>query len=185
LSPQKYTQGSTGIFERIRRFFAVDPERSNGVPMKHFRNPAPGGQDPKAYDDPVTVPAADIADNPYWRRDVRRAYPVSSTITQSKAVQLLHMGSAAKPSPQLLAGEEGSKQLVEAGKLGDEGGGLAVYLQAKDLGLGKVNEVLVGEGGMPPMPVATRSKVGTAGVEKYEVAGEQAYNDQYPCRSFI
>merc|ERR1711939_91525 len=68
---KKYTQQSTGIWETIRRLFAVDPDRSNGVPVKHFRNPPPGGLDPKLYDEAVTTPAADIADNPYWRRGAK------------------------------------------------------------------------------------------------------------------
>ena len=38
---QKQTMQSTGIWERIRRALAVAPERSNGVPLKHFRNPPP------------------------------------------------------------------------------------------------------------------------------------------------
>ena len=86
--------------------------------MKSFRNPPPAGVDPNAYDDPTTVPAADIADNPYWKRDVRRNYPNLSTITQSDTVGLLTMGSAAKPSEKLLAGVEGTEA---AG--GGEGGG--------------------------------------------------------------
>jgi hypothetical protein len=44
-----------------------------------------------AYDDPVTVPAADLADNPYWKRDVRRRYPQLSTVTQADAVALLEV----------------------------------------------------------------------------------------------
>ncbi|ETN36477.1 uncharacterized protein HMPREF1541_08755 [Cyphellophora europaea CBS 101466] len=175
---QKYTQGSTGIWETIRRVFSVDPNRSNGIPIKHFRNPTPGALDPKDYDDPVTIPAADIADNPYWKRDVRRAYPVSSYITQGDAVGLLSMGSAAAPSPKLLAGEEGAKQLVA---VKEEGGkGLAVFFEGEK-GLGAQ---VLGEGGMPPMPVQSRAK-GTVGAEKYELAESQTYNNQYPCRTFV
>ena len=62
-----------------------------------FRNPPPGAQDPNAYDDPVTLPAADLADNPYWRRDVRRRYPRLSTVTQADVVGLLEVGSKVNP----------------------------------------------------------------------------------------
>lgn len=175
---QKYTQGSSGIWEAIRRVLSVDSNRSNGIPVKHFRNPTPGGLDPNDYDDPVTVPAADLADNPYWKRDVRRAYPVSSYVTQGDAVGLLTMGSAAAPSPKLLAGEEGAKQLVAAKEEGHKG--LSVLLDGEK-GLGAK---ILGEGGLPPMPVQTRSR-GTIGAEKYEVADRQSYNNQYPCRSFV
>lgn len=156
----------------------MDPNRSNGIPIKHFRNPTPGGLDPKEYDDPVTVPAADIADNPYWKRDTRRAYPNSSYVTQGDAVGLLSMGSAAQPSPKLLAGEEGAKQLVAVKEEGDKG--LAVLFESEKA----LGARVLGEGGLPPMPVQTRAR-GTIGAEKYEVAETQAYNDQYPCRSFV
>lgn len=175
---QKYTQGSTGIWETIRRALAVDPNRSNGIPIKHFRNPTPGALDPNDYDDPVTLPAGDIADNPYWKRDTRRAYPNSSYVTQGDAVSLLTMGSAASPSPKLLAGEEGAKQLVAAKEEGHKG--LAVLLESEKA----LGAQVLGEGGMPPMPVQSRAS-GTIGAEKYEVAPVQAYNDQYPCRSFV
>jgi len=159
---QKHTQGSTGIWEIIRRFFAVDPNRSNGVPVKNFRNPPPGGLDPTTYDDATTVPAADIADNPYWRRDVRRNYPKLSTITQSDAVSLLTIGSAANPSPKLLAGEEGSQQLVAVQQEAQKG--LSAYFNSEPA------TSVLGEGGLPPFP----APVGAKGLERYEL-GEQSY----------
>lgn len=170
---KKYTQQSYGIYERIRSFFAVDPTRSNGVPVKNYRNPPPGSLEPNDYDDPVTVPAADIADNPYWKRDMRRSYPKLSAVTQGDVVGLLTVGSAANPSPKLLAGEEGSKQLVTVKEQGQKG--LATYFE-KEKGT-----AVLGEGGMPPMPVAYRNPDAT----KYNLPEEQAYPGQYPCRSFV
>jgi hypothetical protein len=125
----------------------------------------------------VTLPAADIADNPYWKRDVRRSYPVQSYVTQGHAVGLLSMGSAANPSPKLLAGEEGAKQLVAVKEEGDKG--LSVFFESDKSVASKV----LGEGGLPPMPVSFRS----ASVEppRYEVAEDQGYKDQYPCRTFV
>lgn len=143
--------------------------------MKQFRNPPPASLDPREYDDPTTVPAADLADNPYWKRDVRRAYPRLSSVNQSEAVGLLTVGSAANPSPKLLAGEEGQKQLVLVKEEGSKG--LSHYFETE-----KATSVL-GEGGLPPMPVATRSKINTA--QKYEVGNFQSYDDKYPCRNFV
>lgn len=144
----------------------MDPARSNGVPVKHFRNPTPGGLDPKAYDDPVTIPAGDIADNPYWRRDVRRSYPKLSAVTQGDVVGLLTVGSAAAPSPKLLTGEEGTKQLVAVKDEGEKG--LAMYFE-KEKGA-----AVLGEGGMPPVPVAYRNPDAT----KYSLPENQAYSTE-------
>ena len=168
LDLQKYTVGSTGIWETIRRAFAVDPDRSTGIPLKHFRNPPPGSNEPENYDDPTTVPAADIADNPYWRRDVRRAYPKLSAVTQGDVVGLLTMGNAASPSEKLLRGEEGSKQLVAVKEEGEKG--LATYFESEK------GAAVLGEGGLPPLPVA----FGRATNARYEV-GEPAYKDKYVC----
>jgi hypothetical protein len=69
---KKYTIQSTGIWERIRRALAVDPNRSNGVPLNpQYRNPPPGvpsSEQYGEYEDPVTVPAGDLAENYYFNR---------------------------------------------------------------------------------------------------------------------
>lgn len=114
----------------------------------------------------MTFPAGDIADNPYWKRDVRRAYPKLSHITQGDAVALLSVGSAAAPSPKLLAGEEGSKQLVLAKQEGEKG--LAAYFE-KEKGA-----AVLGEGGMPPMPVSFKAPK----VVDYRLDAEQAYENK-------
>ena len=165
---QKLTQGSTGIWETLRKFLSVDPNRSNGVPLKAYRNPPPGGLDPNDYDDPTTVPAADIADNPYWKRDVRRNYPRLSSVTQQDTVGLLTVGSAAKPSPKLLPGEEGQKQLVALKEDGQKG--LSTYFA------GQKGTAVLGEGGLPPMPVSTRNPQPKA--QDYTLLEEQSYKDQ-------
>lgn len=162
--------GSTGIWERIRRIFALDPNRSSGVPLNpQYRNPPPGALDPNSYDDPVTLPAADIADNPYWKRDVRRSYPRISTVSQGDVVGLLSVGSAANPSPKLLAGAEGSKQLVSVKRDGEDRGLATFFEEQKAVGS------VLGEDGMPPFPtprgVTQQSK-------RYELEGEQSYENQ-------
>ena len=37
----------------------------------------------------ICVSASDVAQNPYWKRDVRRAYPQISVVTQSELSTLL------------------------------------------------------------------------------------------------
>jgi len=172
---KKYTVGSTGIWETIRRLFAVDPNRSTGVPLNpQFRNPPPGALDPTTYDDPVSVPAGDLADNPYWRRDTRRNYALPSVVAQADVVGLLSMGSEANPSPKLLRGEEGSKQLVA---VKDEGSkGLSAFFESQ-----KAVGSVLGPDGMPPMPVAFGYDKEH---RKYEVT-DSSYKDEYPCRSFV
>jgi hypothetical protein len=168
---QKYTVQPTGIYAAINRLFALDPKRSTGIPMNpQFRNPPPGGLDPATYDDPVTIPAADIAENPYWKRDVRRRYPRLSTVTQADAVALLEVGSAAKPKQELI-GEAGSKQLVAAQEEGAKG--LAVAFE-RNTGLAK--DVL-GPGGMPPMPPPQH--VSESGHKAYDLLKEQTYGGEY------
>ncbi|KAI2625798.1 hypothetical protein GGR54DRAFT_515404 [Hypoxylon sp. NC1633] len=178
---QKQCVQSTGIWELVRRAFAVDPNRSNGIPLNpYFRNPPPGALDPLGYDDPVTVPAGDIADNPYWKRDARRAYPKLSFVSQGDAVALLSVGSAAAPRQELI-GEAGEKQLVAAQEEGKTGG-LAAYLEkSKDV----ARETLL-VNGLPPLPGGQWKKAdGDWEVYKYELT-ENSYpeGDTYPCRSF-
>lgn len=122
------------------------------------------------YDDPVTVPAADIAENPYWKRDVRRRYAQTSRVTQADAVALLEVGSAAQPKQELI-GEAGSKQLVAAKEEGVNG--LAVAFE-KNTALAK--DVL-GPGGMPPLPSGLH--VNGDGKKRYDLEQEQSYGDGY------
>jgi len=97
---------------------------------------------------------------------MRRSYPKQSAVTQGDVVGLLSMGSAAAPSPKLLAGEEGSKQLVAVKDEGEKG--LATYFE-KEKGA-----VVLGEGGMPPMPVAFKNPDAT----KYTLNDTQAYSSE-------
>lgn len=144
---QKYTVGSVGIWEKIRRLLAVDPERSSGIPLNpHFRNPAPASVPASTYTDPVTTPAADIAENPYWKRDTRRNYPQLSTFRQSDIAGLLTIGSASRP--RIAVGAEGEKQLVAI----KEGGAKGVLSLAFEKGGEKAISEVLGAGGLPPLP---------------------------------
>ncbi|ORY09133.1 hypothetical protein BCR34DRAFT_625903 [Clohesyomyces aquaticus] len=174
----RYTVQPTGIYRLINRIFAIDPNRSTGVPLNpQFRNPPPGANDPMEYDDPVTLPAADLAENPYWKRDARRRYPQLSTVTQADAVALLEVGSAANPKQELI-GEAGSKQLVTAREEGAKG--MAVAFQ-KNTGL--VKDVL-GPGGMPPLPTG-HYPTSVNGQKRYDLNEDQSYGADYPCRTFV
>ncbi|KAH8821126.1 hypothetical protein F5884DRAFT_766696 [Xylogone sp. PMI_703] len=172
---KKHTLQSRGLWERIRRILAVDPNRSNGVPLNpQFRNPTPGSNDPFEYTDPVTVPAADIADNPYWKRDNRRAYPRLSFVSQGDVVGLLTVGSESAPKQELI-GAAGETALVEAKKGGEEG--LAAYFKKE-----KVDVLTtLGKDGLPPLPSSASLKVGR---DKYNLTAEPSYPSSYPCRTF-
>ncbi|KAK2750639.1 dolichyl-diphosphooligosaccharide--protein glycosyltransferase subunit 1 [Myotisia sp. PD_48] len=161
---KKYTLQSYGIWERFRRIFAVDPERSNGVPINAlFRNPPSGALAPQSYTDPVTLPAGDIADNPYWKRDMRRNYPQPSTLKQADVVGLLTVGSQAAPKDTLLIGEAGTKQLAELKETAGAGG-LATYFETSQT----QGEVL-GSDGLPPLPANLNAGTG------YNIPGDQSY----------
>lgn len=168
---QKYTVQSTGLWERLRRIFALVPNRSTGIPLNsQFRTPTPGALPPLSYDDPVTVPAGDIADNPYWKRDVRRNYPRLSTVKQSDAVALLGVGSKAAPKDDVLQiGEAGMKQLATIKDQGEERG-LAAFFEKDKKGVQNV----LGAGGMPPMPCNLNTSA-----SKYEIDDDHGYPTQY------
>ncbi|EDN10998.1 NADH-ubiquinone oxidoreductase [Histoplasma capsulatum] len=172
---QKYTLQSTGIWERIRRILVVDPSRSNGVPLNpQFRNPTPGALAPQSYDDPVTMPAGDIADNPYWKRDVRRNYARPSVMKQADIVGLLTVGSEAAPKADVLkVGDAGTQQLVEVKQRGEEHGLAAFFEKEK-----KVDDVLDSQG-LPPMAPNLNPK------SRYELGSEHGYPSSYPCRTFV
>ncbi|KAI9738453.1 MAG: hypothetical protein M1818_005350 [Claussenomyces sp. TS43310] len=171
---KKYTVQSVGIWERIRSAFAVDPSRSNGVPLNpQFRNPPPGANDPLGYTDPVTIPAGDIAQNPYYKRDVRRSYPRLAVVSQNDMVGLLTVGSQAAPKQELI-GDAGSKAIVAA----TTEKGLAEFFR----GEGKLAaKDVLDSNGLPPLPsVVSRRPEGM----KYELTEENAYPEEYPCRTF-
>lgn len=119
-----------------------------------------------SYDDPVTIPAGDIADNPYWKRDVRRNYARLSTVNQSDAVALLTVGSQIAPKDNVLQiGEAGDKQLVSVKQEGEERG-LAAHFQKDKKGVQSV----LGANGFPPMP----TNLNTAG-SKYHIDDDHGY----------
>jgi hypothetical protein len=118
----------------------------------------------------VTIPSGDIAENPYWKRDVRRQYPKLSVVRQPDVVALLSVGSAAAPKEDVLQiGDAGSKQLVALKEEGEKG--LSAFFE-KDK---SVAQGVLGPNGMPPMP-ASRHLQG----KRYTMLPreEQAYSEK-------
>ncbi|KAJ6784685.1 hypothetical protein PWT90_00428 [Aphanocladium album] len=176
---KKQTLQSTGIWESVRKSLAIDPNRSNGVPLNpYYRFPAPGSNDPASFEDPVTLPAADIAGNPYWKRDNRRNYPQLSVVSQADVVSLLTVGSAASPKVELI-GEAGEKALVAA-QQEDQTTGLAKVL-AKATPKDVAKDLFVN--GLPPLPSGQSLASGEWNVHQYKLT-DRSYPDGYPCRSF-
>jgi hypothetical protein len=150
---------------------AVDSNRSNGIPLNpQYRNPPPGANRPEDYTDPTTVPAADLADNPYWKRDVRRNYPRLSVVNQADVVGLLSVGSKDTPKQELI-GDAGTKQLVEVKQEGVEKG-LAAFLEKDSKNVGSI----LGPNGLPPFPSGISS---TKGGKKYELGHENGFPEGY------
>ncbi len=173
---KKYTVQSTGIWERIRRALAVDPNRSTGIPLNpQYRNPPPGANPPEAYDDPVTVPSGDIAENAYYKRDIRRSYPRLSVVKQADIVGLLSVGSKADPKDHVLKiGDAGAKQLVEVKEDGEQRG-LAAFFETEKNSTASI----FGPEGLPPFP-SSMSRASTVGGKKYvmDADREQGYPEE-------
>ncbi len=171
---QKYTVGSKGIWEKLRVFLAIAPNRSSGNPIVPlYRVPTPGSR-PEAvvYEDPSSHPTNDIAENPYWKRDSRRAYPRTAFFDQKTVSGLLTLGSEA--TPRIANGEEGTKALLNI----HQGGvplSQALQQSSKDVIYGEVLTV----NGLPPVAPSLTEK-------KWKlIDGEAAmYPKQYPCRTF-
>ena len=74
------------------------------------------------------------------------------------------MGNKTNPSPKLLTGDEGSKQLVAVKNEGEKG--LSAYFEGQK-GMSKV----LSADGMPPLPVT----FGRVKAKDYKVDEEQSY----------
>lgn len=135
-----------------------------------YRNPAPSGNDPAEYTDPVTYPAGDIAENPYWKRDVRRNYPQLSVVNQSHVVSLLTVGSKESPKDEVLQiGDAGAKQLVALQEEGQKG--LSTFFGKDKKNIAGV----LGPDGLPPMPYNLSPR---ATGSRYELLPEQTYENK-------
>ncbi|KAJ9099561.1 hypothetical protein QFC19_005986 [Naganishia cerealis] len=109
---KKYTTGSRGIWETVRRVLALVPNRSSGNPIPSLYRKLPPGdriKEAQNYEDPITIPAGDIKGNPYYKRDFRRNYPQVNAFNQTKVAGLLLLGSV--ENPRVSVGEKGTKEL--------------------------------------------------------------------------
>ncbi|KAF9452372.1 21 kDa subunit of NADH dehydrogenase [Macrolepiota fuliginosa MF-IS2] len=95
-----YHLSPKGFWKKIREVAAVNSEISSGLPLQGFHRFPPPASRPERYSTPATK-ASDPAQNPYWKRGVRRAYAPLSVITQSELSQLLieHSGAQAVAAP--------------------------------------------------------------------------------------
>ena len=147
----------------------MDPDRSTGVPLNpQYRNPPPGANPPEAYDDPVTVPSGDIAENSYYKRDIRRNYPRLSVVRQADVIGLLSIGSKANPKEDVLrVGDEGTKQLVQIKQDADQKG-LAAFFEEEKSNMAGV----FSPNGLPPFP-SGMSRSSPVGGRKYVMDSER------------
>ncbi|KAF9792903.1 NADH dehydrogenase 21 kDa subunit [Thelephora terrestris] len=78
-----YHVSPKGFWKKFRDATVVNPEISSGLPIPSLnRYPQPASR-PEHYSTPATK-ASDPAQNPYWKRDVRRAFPKLSVVTQTE-----------------------------------------------------------------------------------------------------
>ncbi|QPG76410.1 hypothetical protein FOA43_003799 [Brettanomyces nanus] len=171
---KKYTTGSKGIWEKIRRLLVAVPNRSSGNPyVPYYRVPSPGSN-PNIYKDARTVPAGDIVNNDYLKRDTRRAYPRISTFTQARIGGLLTVGSEAHS--RLQKGEEGVKQLAVVDKNTIQ---LVDILNAAPKII--INGEVLGKSG-EPVVAPNLNKQFKLRILTEEESG--MYSDEYPVRMF-
>lgn len=152
------------------------PNRSTGNPLVALYREPPPGADPnaKSYKDAVTIPAGDIKQNSYFKRDHRRNYPRISSFDQTKISGLLTLGS--KQASRVLIGNEGYKQLAVFDK------GKHVYLSSvlKQVPDTVVNGQILGSNGEPVVAPSLNK-----GYSWDLVKGDHGmYTDEYPCRLF-
>ncbi|GMM31602.1 hypothetical protein DAMA08_043470 [Martiniozyma asiatica (nom. inval.)] len=111
---KKYTTGSTGIWETLRQWLTLVPNRSSGNPyVPYYRVPSPSS-DKHIYKDARTIPSGDIVQNDFHVRDNRRNHPRMSTFDQRQVGALLMVGNS--NSSRLPKGDEGIKALAVAGE---------------------------------------------------------------------
>ncbi|KAM9911377.1 hypothetical protein OXX59_002288 [Metschnikowia pulcherrima] len=174
---KKYTTRPTGIWEKIRQWLVLVPNRSSGNPVvEHFRAVPPGAriEEAKNYKDPVTIPAGDIRGNPYYKRDYRRNYPQIRAFDQTKVSGLLTLGNAEKP--RISIGEKGSKEL--AAFSAGTSVSLASTLTSADQNM--IKGQVLGYSGEPIVAPSLHKF-------KWKILQEPEhgmYTDDYPCRTF-
>lgn len=174
---KKYTQRSSGVWEKLRQVLTLVPNRSSGNPIVAlYRNPPPGGQigNLKKYKEAVSIPAGDIRNNFYHRRDYRRNYPQVHGFDQTKLSGLLKLGSAA--APRVSVGDKGTQEL--AAFTGNDKIYLSTSLAQAPASVIK-GEILGAQG--EPIVAPSLNKFKWRIVTEGELG---MFTDDYPCRMF-
>jgi len=83
-----YHLSPRGFWKKFRDQVVVNPEISSGLPLPSINRMPPPGSRPEQAATPATK-ASDPAQNPYWKRDVRRVYPQLSVVTQPELATFL------------------------------------------------------------------------------------------------
>ncbi|KAI0081897.1 NADH dehydrogenase 21 kDa subunit [Panus rudis PR-1116 ss-1] len=108
-----YHLSPKGFWKKFRDAVVVNPEISSGLPIQGVHRYPPPASRPEKYSTPATK-ASDPAQNPYWKRDVRRTYPQLSVVTQTELSSLLLQHSQAPAVAAPGEGEKGDKASVPA-----------------------------------------------------------------------
>lgn len=175
---KKYTTGSRGIWETLRRVLTLVPNRSSGNPIPSlFRQQPPGDRiaDAKNYQDPITLPAGDIKGNPYFKRDYRRNYPQVNAFNQKKISGLLQLGSAEKSRVSI--GNKGTKELSV---FIDPTQDVSLATSLASVPQSVIKGELLGEHGEPIVAPSLNKFKWT--ILQEPVHG--MYTENYPCRMF-
>lgn len=133
-----YHLNPKGFWKKFRDVVVVNPEISSGLPIASLNRWPPPGSRPERYATPATK-ASDPAQNPYWKRDVRRAYPRLSVVTQDGMAELLYVKSP-----------EGQAALAAPAAEGEVASSVPVVATSRELSsvLGRVNVQFTD--GLPP-----------------------------------
>ncbi|EGW31519.1 NADH-ubiquinone oxidoreductase subunit [Spathaspora passalidarum NRRL Y-27907] len=175
---KKYTTQSRGIWEIIRKIFVLVPNRSTGNPLvAHFRQIPPGARIDEAnnYQDPGTVPAADIKGNQYYNRDFRRNYPQVVGFNQTKVSGLLQLGSSS--NPRISIGDKGTQELST---FIDPAAEVSLSTTLASVPSSVVKGEILGKNG-EPIVAPSLNKF------KWKILAEPVhgmYPERYPCRIF-
>ncbi|KAI0793229.1 NADH dehydrogenase 21 kDa subunit [Abortiporus biennis] len=105
-----YHLSPKGFWKKFRDAVVVNPEISSGLPIQGLNRYPPPGSRPERYSTPATK-ASDPAENPYWKRDVRRTFPQLSVVTQTELSSLLIEHAQ---GPVIAAPVEGEQAAVPA-----------------------------------------------------------------------
>ncbi|SGZ27078.1 BQ5605_C025g10046 [Microbotryum silenes-dioicae] len=83
-----HASDTSPFWKKVREALVVNPDISSGNPLvRAHRQPEPASREEK-----FSVPASkssDVAQNPYWKRDNRRQYPMTEVLQQSDLSALL------------------------------------------------------------------------------------------------